>query len=268
MIPSNITDNARNITSVAVQSERAFLEACSKDAPAFEKQEYARTLKCGKAHIPIECLSTKVKGSPSRKFKAIVELPNITPMQLMDFIGDHAHRLTWDKNLANLEEVVVTEGVESDFIARGDENIKQKCKEGSKDETRARVVVLRCQTKQVGPVAGRDFVDAMVVKALDNGVVFSAGGSLSRSEAETIFPETKGLVRGFNMYGCGMFMENISVQEGRTCTRMQYVIHSDLKGWFLPAIVNNVLGGSFCAFFECLITALIARGYDIADSGR
>eukprot|EP00854_Cymbomonas_tetramitiformis_P027866 gene27866-34426_t len=268
MIPSTSTDDARNITSVALQSERAFLEACSKNAPAFEKQEYARTLKCGKAHIPIECFSTKVKGNASRKFKAIVELPNITPMQLMDFIGDNAHRKTWDKNIANLEEVVIAEGDEIESIGHSVGNPNQNFKEGSKDQVHARCVVLRCQTKQVGPVAGRDFVDAMIVKALGNGAVFSAGGSLSRSEAGAIFPETKGLVRGFNMYGCGMFMENISVQEGRPCTRMQYIIHSDLKGWFLPAVVNNVLGGSFCAFFECLINALVARGYDIADSGR
>ena len=37
------------------------------------------------------------------------------------------------------------------------------------------------------------------------------------------------------------------------------VIHTDLRGWFAPAIINQVIGGSYVSFFEDLTKALAKR---------
>jgi hypothetical protein len=41
--------------------------------------------------------------------------------------------------------------------------------------------------------------------------------------------------------------------------KMTYIIQTDLKGWFLPVIVNQAIGGSYCSFFEDLKTAMSKR---------
>lgn len=268
--------NEKDIFLVASKSVRSLYEACGAEGLLFDKHEYAKTLKCGHAEVPITCYSKKVKGSPSRRFKATVELPNITPKQLVEFISDTAHRKTWDTSLSELEEVVVAEGDELERMIGSDRALSglvmpsvdppstQEWRE--KYQVKNKCAILRCTTKQFGPVTGRDFVDATILRTLCNGSIISAGGSLSDSQKGKLFPTTSGVVRGHNEFGCGWYFENLEEQAGRDRTRVHYSVHSDLKGWFSPSLTNKLMGGIFCTFFEDLIPALLARGFDIGEA--
>ena len=71
-------------------------------------------------------------------------------------------------------------------------------------------------------------------------------------------------MRGYNYPGSGWMMTPIytdsadngcSGSEPVGC-KVTYIIQTDLKGWFLPIIVNQAIGGSYCTFFEDLKNAM------------
>jgi hypothetical protein len=65
------------------------------------------------------------------------------------------------------------------------------------------------------------------------------------------YPLDNSYVRGFNNPGSGWFFKS---HEGGTV--MTYIIHCDLKGWFLPFIINKAIAGTFATFFVGLRKAL------------
>lgn len=184
--------------------------------------------------LQLKVYSSETKDSSLKRFKAIALLSDITPQQLIDFIGDREHRKTWDRNIADLQTVDLA------------------------TDERGTVAVLRSCTKKVGPIAGRDFVDVTVVHTLGDGSVVNCGTGLEVVDAFGLFPPaTKQFVRGFNLAGTGWHIEFEPSMKG---VKVSYVIQTDLRGWFLPVIINQAIGGSYVSFFEDLRSALAKRG--------
>lgn len=172
---------------------------------------------------------SSVKGSSFRRFKAVCTIP-YDVSTIRNFLADDQSRLTWDRNIQDISRIIVKEDADK----------------------REKIFVLRCATKQVGPISGRDFVDACAELVLEDGSVVNGGGGIPLEVSK--FPATRGFVRGYNHPGSGWHFE--PDPEGSGGTRISYVIHCDLKGWFLPLIINNAIGGSYATFFEDLQGAL------------
>eukprot|EP01035_Chromulina_nebulosa_P031454 gene31454-41943_t len=125
------------------------------------------------------------------------------------------------------------------------------------------VVILRCGTKPVGPISARDFYDSTLSMKGADGSWVEAGAGI---DCDGRFPPARGFVRGYNFPGSGWMMTPVysTSSEGGSGSipmgcKMTYIIQTDLKGWFLPLIVNQAIGGSYCAFFEDLKTAMSKR---------
>jgi len=103
---------------------------------------------------------------------------------------------------------------------------------------------------QVGIINGRDFIDATVRARLENGIFINGGSGIDNLED---FPEQQGFVRGFNNPGSGWVFEPIVNEADEIVgTKISYIIHCDLRGWFFPFVINSAIGGSYTAFFEDL----------------
>lgn len=182
--------------------------------------------------IQLKVFNSETRDSSLKRFKAIALLSDITPQQLIAFIGDREHRKTWDRNIFDLQTVDLA------------------------TDERGAVAVLRSCTKKVGPIAGRDFVDATVVRTLADGSVVNCGTGLEVRDTFGLFPPTKQFVRGLNLAGTGWHIETEPSING---VKVSYVIQTDLRGWFLPIIINQAIAGSYVSFFEDLRSALAKR---------
>lgn len=162
---------------------------------------------------------------------AITTLP-YPPSDVQSFISRDQHRLTWDRNVKELTSITVSE------------NIEEKKK----------VIILRSSTNRVGPITSRDFIDITLITAIgSDGSLASAGKGIENSPK---FPICDNYVRGFNNAGCGWLFEILPQEDRSVHTKISYVIETDLKGWFLPVVVNNAIGGSYVTFFEDLKKAM------------
>ena len=198
------------------------------------------------------------EGSNLLRHLGVCTVSNISPSVLLEFMMNIPHRLTWDRNLAGMEVVPVL-----------DETISLPSSPSSVVVRHRRCYISRSLTKRIGPISARDFVDSSMVLSLDgwdgeldggakseSSSILACGAGLSPSETFGLFPVTDVAVRGNNqpsgwhLHRCGT--------DGRDC-KVYFVIHTDLKGWFAPMIINKVIGGSFVTFFQDLKTALAAR---------
>lgn len=110
--------------------------------------------------LKMQVFHSEANGSLFRRFRADCIVDDVfTPHQLMDLLANHEHRLTWDRNMKNVEETLVL-SLEND---NNDEILSSK------------LIILHCETAPVGPISGRDFTDALVITYLKNGSVFSTG---------------------------------------------------------------------------------------------
>lgn len=178
--------------------------------------------------------SSQATGTKIRRFKAVVELP-YSPADLWDFVSRDDHRITWDRNIHDLTTITV-------------------CEDAAEKK---RFTVMRCGTKAVGPIAGRDFVDANLIHTLEDGSIVSSGSAYVNTEK---LPESTSFTRGCN-FPSGWYFVPI---DGGKKSRVNYIIHTDLRGWFLPIIINNAIAGTYIDFFRDLIQAL--EGSNIAKS--
>lgn len=172
------------------------------------------------------------KNSSIRRFKAVCIIPDITPQACMDFIVDTKHRLTWDRSLQVLTVLDIC------------------------NDERGRVVVLRSGTKTLGPITGRDFIDAVVIRTLPNGMIIQCGTGVDESELRGLYPVTKSLVRGINQTSGSCVEAEPSVNG----VRVSYIVETDLKGWFPAFVINNAIGSTmYVGYFEDLQRALKER---------
>lgn len=189
-------------------------------------------LELERKELGLHVYSSATTGSPLRRFKAVCLLADITPAQLIEFIGDRAHRLTWDRNIFDLQMTRL----------RNDE--------------RGEAAILRSCTKKVGPIDGRDFLDATIVRTLADGSVINCGSGLEPEETCGLYPITKDFVRGFNLSGTGWHIQSEASNNG---VKVSYIIQTDLKGWFTAFIINQAIAGSYVSFFDDLQRALKDR---------
>jgi hypothetical protein len=92
-----------------------------------------------------------------------------------------------------------------------------------------------------------------------DGSWLSAGSGLEPAESCGLFPPQSGWVRGFNYSGSGWYF--LPAGDRGQDTRAVYVIMTDLRGWFVSAVINRAIGGSYVSCFEDLFAALEARGW-------
>ena len=174
--------------------------------------------------LELKVYNSETTGCTIKKFKAVCII-HYPARHVQEFMLNHEHRLTWDRNICSLTSLPVFQ------------------------EEKKKVVILRCATKKVGPIAGRDFLDATAIIECDDGTFACGGGGIDIG-----FPSKIGnFVRGYNHPGGGWHFQPID--EGRK-TKVTYIIQSDLKGWFPPVVINNVLGGSYVDFFTDVKKAL------------
>jgi len=176
-----------------------------------------------------------VPGSQFYRFKAVCRMP-FHPAVTAQFLSDGAGRLRWDPNVSRLDTLPVA------------------------DTPRGRVHLLHSQTKAVGPIASRDFVDVVAVVRTPSGGYANGGGSVTDAR----LPEQRGVVRGWNSGGGGWTFEPVEADAG-LCT-VTYVIHSDLKGWLPSLIINNAIVGNYVTFFSGALVAMREARLDSAES--
>ncbi len=192
------------------------------------------------AALSLEVFDAPVPASALRRFKAVAALP-FPPAAVAAALADHAARMVWDRNIALLEEVEL-------------------------QAAPFRATLLHSRTKAVGPIAGRDFVDACVAlhlpapPAAGPEAWVAAPGSIAAGgigvRADARFPETPAAVRGYNTPGSGWVFEPA---DGGAATRVHYCIHVDLAGWLPTMLVNSSIAGSYVSFFTDLGRHLAAR---------
>ena len=196
-----------------------------------------------RADIQLEVYHAVVPGSSFLRFKAVCVVP-FAPAVVAAFMGDGARRLQWDPNVARLDSLPVEH-----------------------PPPRGRVYLLHSQTKAVGPISSRDFVDVVAVVELPGGAHANGGGSV----VDARLPEQRGIVRGWNSAGGGWTFVPIAPAAGaaaprRVETRVTYVIHSDLKGWLPALVVNSAITSNYVTFFEGALKAMAAAKLDTPES--
>jgi len=169
--------------------------------------------------------SSSAKDTKIRRFKAVCEM-DYSPADLWAFVSRDDHRKTWDRNIHDLTTCTVCED----------------------DGKKARYTIMRCATKAVGPIAGRDFLDANLIEMREDGSICSCGSEI----VNEMLPPSSNFTRGRN-YPSGWYFTPLD--DGKR-TRVTYIIHTDLKGWFLPVVINNAIAATYIDFFKDLAKAL------------
>jgi len=82
--------------------------------------------------LDLKVYNSETKNCPIKKFKAICTVP-FSPKRVQEFISNNEHRLTWDRNVCALTDLIV------------------------KQEDKKKVILLRSATNKVGPIAGMTF---------------------------------------------------------------------------------------------------------------
>lgn len=235
----------------AADTDATFVEAAKRGVAALLANTRADANAEGKpwtlgredAALGLKVYYSEVPGSGLLRFKGVCELAGaFSPQFVQTAISDNAARLRWDRNMQALDTVVLRgagASAAAPALASG---------AGGADAGVRRVVMLRSATKQVGPVSAREFVDVTAI--CDDGFAGVPAGSVASGGAGVVdaarFPEQPAFVRGWNSPGCGWLFE----RRADGGTRVHYVIQSDLKGWFMAVVINNVLTGSFFTFFD------------------
>ena len=206
-------------------------------------------------------------GRSQRAFKAVIELP-FSLTAVVTHILDLEARMKWDKNIAKLAATPVREVLAAQPLPQ---------------DTASYLVFCSC-TRAVGPISGRDFVDAIYVgpmSLLPDEVRLAApptvaatawvNGGAGLPGGHASFPESSSFVRGAN-FGSGWVVELLAgpsdasataapLPRGAThggWTRVTYIVQSDLKGWLPAAVVNASMVNMFVTFFDNLIAHMAA----------
>ena len=175
-----------------------------------------------------------VPGSSNNRFKGVCELP-YAPALVWDCLHDNPRRHHWDRNISRVASLPLAAGPRI-----------------TPASAPVRACIVHSQTRNVGIISGRDFVDLPVFLALEAagapagpdawvappGTLVSGGAGVEDAR----FPEQKGFVRGWNSPGSGWVLEPLPQGgSGALHTRVHYLIHTDLKGWIPCALINASL---------------------------
>jgi hypothetical protein len=208
-------------------------------------------------HLRLRVVDSAYNGAPQTLFKAVIEVPYCL-RTVLTTITDLQRRLTWDRNIAGLGVTVVRE------VGAGEGGMPPP-----------RFCLFHSATKAVGPISGRDFVDAVFIgpiSALPPEIVAQApkaiapgawvNGGCGLPEGSDKYPGSS-LVRGLNAPS-GWVLEPSSAPADAGAaplpaghdgwTRISYVVQSDLKGWMPSMVVNASLTGMFTDFFTDLLS--------------
>jgi START domain len=189
--------------------------------------------------LNLDIFYSEAAGTPIRRFKAVCVVNDVSPEQVATLIADK-QRTSWDRNLREFTSLLVRDF--SDY----DRNMMKK------------LLMIRCLTESAGPISGREYIDAVLSMTLDDGSIAVAGFGLLPEETSYDFPPAKNFVRGFNHCGSGSYLERCG--PGGRNTKISCVIHTDLKGWFTPIVINNAIGGSYLNYFQDLRKAISSAG--------
>lgn len=123
----------------------------------------------------------------------------------------------------------------------------------------AEVNIIRSATKAMFAITQRDFVDSSITLTdVNTGDIYSSCGAAPDGTAGGRFPEVKKVIRGHDHSGCGWWLTAVEVPgEGpdaapKVCTRVTYVIHSDIKGWIPSSVIHAAIDKTYTSFFSCL----------------
>ena len=174
---------------------------------------------------------TPVAGSPLARFRAVGELP-FPPDAVLRTLCDCPRRLQWDGSVHHLDVIELPHGEAA--VSRDSSSQLTLPKEYLAP---TRCYLLHSQTRPVGPISARDFVDACAVDAIGDGAYVNGGASVPDAR----FPERSGVVRGWNSPGGGWIVEPLQIDNRGLHTRLSYVVHSDIKGWIPSAVINHAL---------------------------
>ena len=214
------------------------------------------TLDYSREELNLQVFYNLSEASSIRCFKAVCIIPEYTNQQVISVLSDHEARVAWESNINALSTIEV------------------------KSSPGLNICILRCATNAVGPISGRDFYDATATMQLPDGSFINGGAGIAGTDK---FPAIKNFVRGYNYPGkCSVYANIADLFSSRFVdfaiafayfigsgwhfqdlaeggTKISYFIQCDLKGWFLPVVINNSVGGSYTTFFKDLKTALAAK---------
>lgn len=182
--------------------------------------------------------TSSVPGNRLLLFKAECFFEGFMPSQVFEFLMDNVKRLEWDKGLCDLDARIIEDNPTLDHPLN-------------------RIVMLRCNTNQVGPITGRDFLDICAHRCIrqsgeeDKDVYVSAGSTLEADWLDVLAPVRDGFVRGKNFSGGGWHISPTAAG-----AKVTYIIHTDLCGWFLPVIINKAIAGCYEDFFRGALGAI------------
>jgi hypothetical protein len=207
------------------------------------------------AKLRMTIVSAATPGVSAHAFRATALLP-YAPGTIFTALGDLRAREKWDSNIARLDSRPVGGG------AGG-----------------AGSAVFYSATKAVGPISGREFLDATwrgaasalptaeLRAAAPAGALVNCGCGLP--EGHVAFPPDARLVRGLN-HPSGWIFEPLDAVTATTAaasgpplpansdgwTRATYLVQPELKGWMPSAVINATLAGMYTTFFSELLAAM------------
>jgi hypothetical protein len=176
-------------------------------------------------------------GCSNNRFKGVCEMAH-APSTVWACLHDNEKRHLWDRNISRVTALCVRAGA--------------PVTEGGAPE---RACIVHSQTRNVGIIAGRDFVDLPVFLSFEDGPSAPTGpdgfvapkGTLVSGGAgieDARYPPAAGFVRGWNSPGSGWVLEPVPQPGGAVHTRVHYLIHTDLKGWIPTMLINSSLAVS------------------------
>ena len=187
--------------------------------------------------LNLKIYTSTASDSPLIIHRAVCIFEDSLPEDLLSFTQNIEYRLTWDRSTKSLKEVPISDETE--------------LKNGRTYERRC--LMLRVATKRVGPISSRDFIDVNMIMTQDDGSIVSAGAGLLPEQTCGHFPVQSDAVRGLNHFW-GLHLEKHGI-DGKDC-KLTYCLHTDLKGWFRPMVINHVAGLFFSTFFQDLKAAM------------
>lgn len=236
--PDGDATAAAHVAAAHAGIDRLIVNAALDAATTAEGAPWVLSTRREDLHLTV--YHAAVPGSPTYRFKAVCLMP-FHPAVTAQFLSDGVGRLRWDPAVSRLDCIPVA------------------------DTPRGRVHLLHSQTKAVGPISSRDFVDVVAVVRTPSGGYANGGGSVT----DPRLPEQRGVVRGWNSGGGGWTFEPVEeaggADAGPRC-RVTYVIHSDLKGWLPALIINSAITGNYVTFFSGALAAMREARLDSAES--
>jgi len=192
--PSSFPDAPR-LEVLANQGVAALLENASPQSPGWTLLKYDSKLRLTvqtRSQPSVSSISTADRsnanattaataaGSAPKQFRAIIELPYSAVVAYAAVLDNQA-RLAWDKSIADLKTLTVRALPLP--LQANKESFSSDGRTAASSSNGSQIVpfygLMHCTTKQIGPIQGRDFVDAVYagpLNGLPNRGLAAVGG--------------------------------------------------------------------------------------------